>query len=65
LRRWAERELGDQFDVRAFHDEVLSIGSVPLPVLGQHLEWWLWRERTKTKPDTGRSPTATRNTQPR
>jgi uncharacterized protein (DUF885 family) len=53
MRRWAEKELGDRFDLRAFHDEVLSLGSVPLPVLGTHLEWWLWRERSK--------PTAPKN----
>ncbi len=29
----AERELGDTFDIRKFHDVVLALGSVPLPVL--------------------------------
>ena len=33
LRAEAERELGTKFDIRAFHDAVLSQGSVPLPVL--------------------------------
>ena len=32
-RRKAQRELGTSFDLRAWHDEVLSYGSIPLPVL--------------------------------
>jgi hypothetical protein len=42
LRRWAEQELGDHFDLSAFHRELLRTGSVPLPALGTHLERWLW-----------------------
>lgn len=33
LRSEAERELGPAFDQRPFHDTVLNLGSVPLPVL--------------------------------
>jgi uncharacterized protein (DUF885 family) len=33
LRAWAETELGERFDIRAFHDAVLSQGAVPLPIL--------------------------------
>ena len=32
-RAQAEKALGAKFDIRAFHDTVLSMGSVPLPVL--------------------------------
>ncbi|GGB15627.1 hypothetical protein GCM10011380_01330 [Sphingomonas metalli] len=32
-RAKAEKALGNRFDIRAFHDTVLSLGSVPLPVL--------------------------------
>ncbi|MBL8657805.1 MAG: DUF885 family protein [Altererythrobacter sp.] len=31
-RSRAERELGDRFDIRKFHDVLLALGSVPLPV---------------------------------
>ena len=33
VRARAEKALGPKFDIRAFHDAVLSLGSVPLPVL--------------------------------
>lgn len=42
LRLWAMRELGDRFSLPAFHREILRVGSVPLPVLGSHLERWIW-----------------------
>lgn len=38
LRRKAEKELGPAFDIRKFHDVVLSLGSVPLPVLEQRID---------------------------
>ena len=33
LRGEAEQALGADFDIKAFHDMVLALGSVPLPVL--------------------------------
>ena len=36
-RREAEDKLGGRFDQRRFHDAILAIGSVPLPVLEQHM----------------------------
>jgi uncharacterized protein (DUF885 family) len=41
LRAQAERELGPRFDLRAFHDAVLETGSVPLPVLSDHIRAWI------------------------
>jgi len=37
-RERAERALGDRFNIRAFHDAVLELGSVPLPVLGTRID---------------------------
>ncbi|MFC4764809.1 DUF885 domain-containing protein [Dyella koreensis] len=37
-RAKAEKALGERFDIRAFHDTVLSLGSVPLPVLQQQVD---------------------------
>ncbi len=41
LRREAEEALGDDFDVREFHDRVLENGTIPLPALRAHIERWL------------------------
>jgi uncharacterized protein (DUF885 family) len=36
-RRDAEEKLGAKFDQRPFHDAILAIGSVPLPVLEERM----------------------------
>lgn len=38
LRARAEKSLGSKFDLRHFHDTVLQIGSVPLPVLEKRID---------------------------
>jgi uncharacterized protein (DUF885 family) len=40
-RRKAEAALGDRFDIRAFHDTVLQLGSVPLPVLRARIDTFI------------------------
>jgi uncharacterized protein (DUF885 family) len=44
LRARAQRRLGARFDVRAFHDEVLGGGSLPLNLLSQRIDRWIARE---------------------
>ena len=44
LRRVAEKKLGAKFDVRAFHDQVLREGSLPLAVLESSMRAWLDRQ---------------------
>lgn len=41
LRRQAEEALGDEFDIREFHDRVLENGTIPLGYLRQHIEAWI------------------------
>jgi uncharacterized protein (DUF885 family) len=41
LRRKAEATLGTAFDVRAFHDELLRDGAMPLSVLEAKMDRWL------------------------
>jgi uncharacterized protein (DUF885 family) len=45
LRALAEKELGEKFDIRAFHDSVLDIGSVPLPVLEEHIKGFIAEQK--------------------
>ena len=40
-RKHAEEVLGKNFNIRAFHDAILETGSVPLPVLEDHMEAWI------------------------
>ena len=46
LRAQAEKELGDKFDIKGFHDTLLKQGSVPLPVLEQQIQAYI-AERKK------------------
>lgn len=41
LRTEAEQALGPKFDIRAFHDVILSQGSVPMPVLEQQVREYI------------------------
>jgi uncharacterized protein (DUF885 family) len=47
LREKAKQELGDKFDIRAFHDEVLGAGALPLDVLEKRIDDWI-AEKKKT-----------------
>ena len=41
LRAWATDELGENFDIRGFHDEVLGKGALPLSVLEANIKAWV------------------------
>ncbi|MFZ0958523.1 MAG: DUF885 domain-containing protein [Candidatus Sulfotelmatobacter sp.] len=41
LREEARQKLGDKFDIRAFHDEVLGNGALPLDVLDSEVSSWI------------------------
>ncbi|WP_445766557.1 DUF885 family protein [Rheinheimera sp.] len=41
LREQAKQQLGDKFDIRAFHDTVLGGGALPLDVLEKRVNNWI------------------------
>jgi prolyl oligopeptidase len=41
LRQKAERELGDKYDIKDFHHEILKRGSVPLDILEGYIIDWI------------------------
>ncbi|HEX2082697.1 MAG TPA: DUF885 family protein, partial [Xanthomonadaceae bacterium] len=41
LRKKAETELGDKFDIRGFHDTVLGGGAMPLDLLERRVDRWI------------------------
>jgi uncharacterized protein (DUF885 family) len=45
LRQRAQDALGPKFDIRAFHDQVLNGGALPLDILDDRISAWV--DRTK------------------
>jgi uncharacterized protein (DUF885 family) len=45
LREWAEAELGENFDIREFHNQVLEDGAIPLTQLEPKIGQWIAKER--------------------
>ncbi len=46
LRARAETALGARFDVRAFHDQVLNTGALPLPILEKKIDDWIASQKS-------------------
>ena len=45
LRAKYEKQLGPKFDLRAFHDELLADGAMPLAILERTMDAWAARQR--------------------
>jgi uncharacterized protein (DUF885 family) len=56
LRQYAKDQLGGKFDIRAFHDEVLSGGALPMDVLSTRIHQWTAQQKMQASlsrvPDT-------------
>ena len=46
LRDRAKKALGDKFDLRAFHDQVLDSGALPLDVLSDRIDAWIAAQKS-------------------
>ncbi len=42
-RAWVRRQLGPQFDDSALQRELFRVGVLPLPIVSQHLAWFVWK----------------------
>ncbi len=49
LRHKAEKKLGPNFDIRAFHDQVLGAGGIPLGILEDRINGWIERQAQSTQ----------------
>jgi uncharacterized protein (DUF885 family) len=49
LRDRAKKELGDKFDIRAFHDQVIDAGAMPLDVLEDRITAWIATQKPGAK----------------
>lgn len=47
FREKAEKELGEKFDIKEFHDVMLEYGSIPLNLVEHHFNWWLENAKRK------------------
>ncbi len=47
LRKRAETQLGKRFDIKAFHEQVLNTGGLPLAVLEAKIDRWIAREANR------------------
>jgi uncharacterized protein (DUF885 family) len=45
LREEAQKELGSRYDVRAFHDEILNGGALPLDVMSTRVQAWIAEQK--------------------
>ncbi|HKM79885.1 MAG TPA: DUF885 family protein [Candidatus Acidoferrum sp.] len=59
LRQYAKDQLGTKFDIRAFHDELLGGGTLPLDVLDQRTREWVDKQKSASAlPSTSNDDTS-------
>lgn len=52
LRTVAQKELGPQYDIRSFHDEILNGGSLPMDVMDARVTGWIRAQKAATASGT-------------
>ena len=57
LRERAQKELGPNFDIRTFHDQILNGGSLPLDMLEARTDKWIAQQKASIAPTTKASAT--------
>jgi uncharacterized protein (DUF885 family) len=48
LRDRAKKALGAKFDIRAFHDQLLGAGALPMDVLSDRIDGWIAGQKAST-----------------
>jgi uncharacterized protein (DUF885 family) len=56
IRKQAEQELGNDFDIRKFHDVLLEDGALPLDLLEQKMTRWMKAQERATRMERARTP---------
>ena len=51
LRKNAEQELGDKFDIKDFHNTVLEQGAIPLELLETRIHNWIHKTKEYNEPN--------------
>jgi uncharacterized protein (DUF885 family) len=49
LKAKAQQALGDRFDIRSFHDQLLESGALPLDLLEQRIDTWIAAQQKSQK----------------
>jgi uncharacterized protein (DUF885 family) len=47
LRDKAKQALGDRFNLKAFHDQVIDSGALPLDLLEQRIDSWIAQQKSQ------------------
>ncbi len=56
IRDSAQKELGPKFDIRAFHDEMLNGGVLPLDLLDSRTASWIRQQKLAVKSSAANRP---------
>ena len=61
LRKRAHDQLGSEFDLKAFHDVVLSSGPLPLDILERNVNGWVAKQKTAKEKASKQKPASQKN----